>query len=41
MVRAEVDADVGDVEVGALANPTADLQQTEAEGIELEAWGPG
>ena len=36
MVRAEVDADGGDVGEEAFADPAADLDDAEAEGVELE-----
>ena len=41
VVGAEVDADIGDGEVGAFADPAADLDEAEAEGIELQASGLG
>ena len=41
VVRAEVDTDIWEAEVGALANPAADLDDAEAEGVELEACSLG
>src|SRR5215212_1147992 len=40
-MRAEVAADLGDGGEGAFANPAADLDEAEAEGIELQASGLG
>jgi hypothetical protein len=41
VVGAEVDADVGDVGEEAFTDPAADLDDAEAQGIELEAGGLG
>ena len=41
VMGAEVDAHVRRGEVGAFADPAADLDDAEAQGVELEAWGPG
>jgi hypothetical protein len=41
VVGAEVDANVGDQEVGAFADPAADFDDAEPEGVELDAWGLG
>ena len=36
-MRAELDTDIRDGAVGAFADPAADLDDAEAEGVELEA----
>ena len=41
VVRAKVKANVGDGEVGAFAYPAADLDDAEAEGVELEGGNLG